>query len=240
MNVRLFHGDAFDLLSTIPDGSVDLVLTDPPYGTTRNPFDTPFDKERWWKEIWRVTKKNAAVLVFGQEPFSSTMRMLGGKFRYDYIWEKPNAVGFLQVRRLPLRAHEVISVFYRFLPTYNPQLTEGKPYKGTKGWRGNNYKVGPKFSRDNSGFRWPRDVIRMSRPVGAESRWKHPQQKPEKLIEFLVRTYSNEGDTVLDTFMGSGTVAAVATRVGRNFIGSEMEDEWFEKTKERINQTKEK
>ena len=241
MNVRLFHGDAFDLLATIPNGSIDLILTDPPYNTTHCSFDIPFDKERWWKEIWRVAKDNAAILIFGQEPFSSTMRLLGGKFRYDYIWEKSNAVGFLNVSRRPLRAHEVISVFFRRLPTYNPQFTKGTPYTKSKNQtRGANYRPGPKYSHDNDGFRHPRDVIKMSRPCGVESKWKHPQQKPEKLIEFLIRTYSNEGDTVLDTFMGSGSVGSVALQLNRNFIGSELSEEWFVKASERINEVKEK
>lgn len=231
------QGDCLELLRTLPDGCADMVLTDPPYGTTAAKFDTPFDLAAWWKEIWRIAKPGAAILTFGQEPFSSRMRMAGGRFRYDWIWEKPCAGGFLWANKKPLRAHEVISVFYSRQPTYSPQKVQGKPYRSDRKSNGENLRPCKRVPTNCAdGMRYPRDVVKFSRDGGRNA--CHPQQKPTALLEYFIRTYTDEGQLVVDPFMGSGSTAVAAIRTGRHFVGFEREDRWMEAAERRIREAR--
>lgn len=238
------QGDCLELLKTLPDGCADMVLTDPPYGTTPAKFDTPFDLAAWWKEIWRIAKPGAAILTFGQEPFSSRMRMAGGKFRYDWIWEKDLGVGFLNSKKMPLRVHEVVSVFYSKLPTYNPQKWKGKTYSRAGRTFSENYSAHKSTGYNNTdGFRYPRDVLFFERPKHSFGKRCfdgacHPQQKPTALLEYFIRTYTSEGQLVVDPFMGSGSTAVAAIRTGRHFVGFEREDRWMEAAERRIREAR--
>lgn len=239
------QGDCLELLRTLPDGCADMVLTDPPYGTTSAKFDTPFDLAAWWKEIWRIAKPGAAILTFGQEPFSSRMRMAGGKFRYDWIWEKDIGSGFLNVNKMPLRVHEVVSVFYSKLPTYNPQKWKGKAYgfKARRTQSENYSNVKCTDINNTDGVRYPRDVLFFVKPkhyYGERSFDEpcHPQQKPTALLEYFIRTYTDEGQLVVDPFMGSGSTAVAAIRTGRHFVGFEREDRWMEAAERRIREAR--
>ena len=234
---KIYNMDAFEGLRLIPDKSVDMVLTDPPYGTTRNKWDVAIDLELFWQEIKRITKRGAPILMFSQMPFAakavvSNLQM----FRYEWIAEKARATGFLNARRMPMKAHENVLVFYDSLPVYNPQKTKGKAYKRSGSIQSDNYGYfKPIKKRDYPAERFPRDVLR--------DLWKHPQgrifhptQKPILLCEYFIKTYSNEGAIVLDPFMGSGTTALAAINTNRKFIGFEKGKEYFDIAQKRINQ----
>lgn len=235
--MQLMQGDCLELMPKIPAHSVDLVICDLPYGiTAKNKWDSviPFDK--LWENYLRVTKENAAILLFGQPPFSSKLICSNLKmFRYEWIWEKTLAQGFLNANRMPLRATENIAVFYRKLPTYNPQKTKGTPYN--KGIRKANSTTnygdfGANANKNESGDRFPTNVLKFSN--GDHTEIYHPTQKPVELIEYLIRTYSNEGDTILDNCMGGGTTGIACLNTGRNFIGIESDVNYFVTAKNRI------
>lgn len=234
---NLMHGDCLDLMKNIADKSVDMVLCDLPYGTTQNKWDSKIPFEPLWEQYYRVCKENAAILLFGAEPFSSALRMSNKKFfRYDWIWEKNLPVGFLDANRKPLKIHENISVFYKHLPTYNPQMTKAKPYdKGIR--KANTTTTYGKHGESralNKGERFPVDVISFSN--ANHQNVLHPTQKPVDLLEYLIKTYTNEGETVLDNTMGSGSTGVASVNTGRNFIGIELDDNYFEIAKKRIEQ----
>ena len=188
----------------------------------------------------RVVKDNGAILLFGQGLFSAELACSNKEwFRYRLVWEKTKAGGFLNARRMPLQAHEDISVFYKKLPTYNPQMSEGKPYikKAVTNGDGGNYG---KFNRvgttqKNEGTRFPRSVIRFSND---NHKSIHPTQKPVELLEYLIKTYSNEGDTVLDFCMGGGSTGVAAKNTNRDFIGIELDENYFKIAQKRINEVK--
>lgn len=230
-------GDCLDILPTIPDGSVDMVLCDLPYGTTGHRWDTPIDLPRLWAEYSRVCKRNAAVLLFAKCPFSATLGASNLKnLRYDWTWEKA-PVGHLSARRAPMRATESILVFFRAQPTYNPQGLipfEGlqRPNLENRLPRGNLY-TGRAFRAKEwtkSATNFPRDILRgFPRETGL-----HPTQKPVALLEYLIRTYTNEGETVLDNTMGSGSTLVAALRSGRRSIGIERDPGYYEIACERL------
>lgn len=230
----IYNEDCLVGMNRIPDASVDLILTDLPYGITDCAFDKRLPFEPLWKQFWRVAKPNAAVVLFSVGKFTIELAYSQLKYyRYEWIWQKNLAVGFLNAKKMPLRAHENILVFYRKLPTYNPQFTKGKPYK-TKYTSGTqNYgKVKTNFNyKMTDGRRYPRDVF-------SEDRLQeyHAQQKPTALLEYLIRTYSNEGELVLDATMGSGSTGVAAINTGRKFIGFEIEEDYFNIAKQRIEQ----
>ena len=233
----------------IPDKSVDAIICDLPYGTTACSWDTiiPFDK--LWEQYKRIAKPNAAIVLFGQEPFSSALRLSNIEwFRYDWIWDKGRGHNFAQANFCPMRSHEIISVFSD-APTiyssdgrkcrYNPQMWDsGKPYFVRKHQRGNQTAMMRKNSSaakfhpgaDNHGERFPLSVLPFDRDEGGF----HPTQKPIDLLRYLVRTYSNEGDTILDNCMGSGTTAIACIREHRHFIGFELNEDYYEKACKRI------
>lgn len=237
MRNQLIHGDCLDLLPSVPDGSVDMILCDLPYGTTRNAWDSVIDLPSLWGQYERVIKDNGAIVLTAQTPFDkvlgvSNLRLL----RYEWIWEKPRATGHLNAEKMPLKAHENVLVFYKKAPTYNPQKTVGhKPvnsftkHKGA----GTNYgstKVG--ISGGGSTERYPRSVQVFS--TDTQKSKLHSTQKPVALMEYLIKTYTNPGELVLDNAIGSGTTAVAAINTGRDFIGMEKDIVSFDKAWERI------
>ena len=234
--IKLLHGDCLELMKDIPDNSIDMVLTDPPYGTTACKWDTVIPFEPIWKEIKRITKDNGAICLFGSEPFSSFLRISNKKdYRYDWVWEKTKAGQFLNAKRRPLEAHEIISVFYSKLPNYNPQMEKGQPYKKSAKTNGDGNCYG-KFNRIgsvsiNNGKRYPRTVIKFSNP---NNKSMHATQKPVALLEYLIKTYTQEFETVLDFTMGSGSTGVACKNLNREFIGIEKEENYFNIARERI------
>lgn len=236
---NIYNEDCLEGMKRIPDGSVDMILADLPYGTTRNKWDTVIPLDLLWEQYNRVIKERGAILLTAQTPFDKVLGVSNlENLRYEWIWDKRLPTGHLNAKRMPLKRHENILVFYKKLPVYNPQFTEGEPYdKGfalreSENW-GKQVAVGGKNS---SGKRYPTSLIVKS---NANQRGKlHPTQKPVALFEYLIKTYTNEGDTVLDNVMGSGTTAIACLNTNRNFIGFEMDKEYFDIANERINKHK--
>lgn len=230
--MTLLQGDCLELMKDIPDKSIDLILCDLPYGTTRNKWDAiiPFDK--LWTQYNRIIKDNGAILLFSQMPFGANLIMSNPKmFRYEWIWEKDNATGFLNAKKMPLKIHENILVFYKHLPTYNPQMRTGfKPYKTVQGRHSSNYgDYEQGHITESNGERYPIDIIKFNKENGL-----HPTQKPVALLEYLVKTYTNEGDTVLDNCMGSGSTGVACKNTNREFIGIELDEKYFEIARNRL------
>lgn len=273
MSIELYHGDCLELMKSIPDGSVDMVLCDLPYGTTELKWDIVIPFEPLWEQYRRVIKNNGAILLFSVQPFTTDLINSNRKmFRYEIIWSKTQPLGFLNAKKMPLRAHENILVFYKNLPTYNPikhkveckdigHVHGGKngklyeQYIGRK--RGNseykinglgvyggiNPNVAKTYEYIETGERYPTDIVKFSNWNGAlfgntTKANKHPTQKPVPLLEYLIKTYTNEGETVLDNTMGSGSTGVACINTGRNFIGIELDDNYFEIAKTRIEQYK--
>lgn len=224
-------------MQEIPSGSVDLIICDLPYGTTSNSWDSviPFDK--LWAQYKRIVKPTAPIVLFGQEPFSTYLRMSNiSWFKYDWIWEKEQGANFMLCKYQPYRVHEIISVFSKGSHTYNPQMGKGNPYISGKGTGGSNFNNVSKVQSVNEGTRYPRSVIKVKTEKSNPMSF-HPTQKHLALIEYLIRTYSNPGDTVLDNCMGSATTAVAAIRTGRNWIGYEMNTEFYNRALKRIDET---
>ena len=230
MNVQLYNGDCLEVMKDIPDGSIDLILTDPPYGTTACKWDSVIPFEPMWEQLKRIIKPNGAIVLFGSEPFSSLLRCSNlSMFKYDWIWEKSKSTGFLNSKKQPLRSHEVISVFYKKQPTYNPQMVDGKPYdKGIRKPQSGNDVYGNYNQHHilNGGNRYPRSV-QYFRTAESEGGY-HETQKPVALLEYLIKTYTKEGETVLDFTAGSFSTAIACLNTDRNFIGIELDDSYFD------------
>lgn len=227
----LYHADCFDIFPQIPNNSIDLVLTDMPYGTTACKWDTALDLERMWKELKRICK--GTIVLTSIQPFTSTLVSSNiNQFKYCWYWKKSKATGHLNAKIQPLRNIEDICIFYDKLVTYNPQYAEGTPYSGrTRKEHTGTYSSHGSKREDNPGIRYPNQVLEIqgvNKPV-------HPTQKPVALMEYLIKTYSNEGDTVLDFCMGSGTTGVACRSLNRNFIGIEKELKYYDIAKERIN-----
>lgn len=234
--IDLYMGDCFDYLPGIPDGSVDMVLTDMPYGTTANDWDVKPDLGELFDEFWRVCKLNAAVVCFSQMPFTAELVMACRKwFRYEWIWDKKMSTGFLNCNKMPLKRHENIVVFYKRLPVYNPQMRDGEPYfrtssdKVRESW---NMAVFPAHE-NKDGKRYPVDILTDFTNAGNVNK-DHPTQKPVPLCEYLIKTYTNPGETVLDPFMGAGTTGVACANTGRNFIGCELLENYYDIACKRI------
>ena len=238
---NIYNMDCLEGMKQIPDGTIDAVICDLPYGTTQCPWDAviPFDK--MWEQYLRITKPNAAIVLFCQGMFTSDLMQSNRKmWRYNLIWKKGETnSGFLNAHRMPMRNHEDIAIFYRELPTYNPQLRKGyEPYAKTKydGASPDIYNVYGDYTRKTqkgSDLRFPLSVIDISRDWQRQDAL-HPTQKPVDLLRYLVLTYTNEGDTVLDNCMGSGTTAIDCIKERRHFIGFELSKEYFDKAVRRI------
>ena len=232
--MTLYNQDAFEVLKTLPDKQVDLIFTDPPYNITAVGCDQePIDLELMWSEFSRILKPDGVAVVFAAEPFDLDLRIASkGKcpYRYSWIWEKSNATGHLQAKKRPMRAHEMLCVFYKKQPFYSPQMREGKPYK----WESersdsehfDNYKDDPIY---NTGTRYPRSVLRFKQERGL-----HPLQKPLDLASYIINTYTKSGDLVVDSFMGCGTIPKAAKLLDRQFIGIEKDKIYFDTATERL------
>jgi len=236
--MRLFNDDMFDVLGNITAQSIDLLLTDFPYGTLnkRNEWDAIIDYSLFWKHVDRICKPTCPIISTAAQPFTSVLIASNYKdFKYTMVWEKSKATGYLNAKKQPLRAHEDIVVFYKKQPTYNPQMTQGTPYdKGTAIRDTEAYGVQTKevHVKNDSGLRYPRSVIYFKTAEGEGKH--HPTQKPIDLYRWLIRTFSNEGDLVLDPCMGGGTTGIASRLENRNFIGIEREKEYYEIAKKRI------
>jgi site-specific DNA-methyltransferase (adenine-specific) len=224
-------------METIPDVSVDMILADLPYEITAAKFDILIPFEPLWEQYNRIAKEDAAMVFTASQPFTTSLISSNLKnFRYEWIWEKPQGTNPMVAKIQPLKAHENIIVFYRKRPTYNPQMTISTPYGGFKSKQ---KKLGEVYGdldskhRDNpEGTRYPKTVLQFKQEKGI-----HPTQKPVPLMEYLIKTYTNENDVVLDNCFGSGTTGVAAKKTGRSFIGIELDEEYFKLGSERINKT---
>lgn len=236
--IDLFQGDCLELMKNIPDKSIDMILCDLPYGTTQCKWDIIIPFEPLWEQYSRIIKDNGAIVLFGSEPFSSSLRMSNLKnYKYDWIWEKSKSTGFLNSKKQPLRCYENISVFYKKQPIYNPQMNFGKPYNKGKRKEQTEDDVYGRFNqvvvKNDDGMRYPRNVIYF-KTAESEGQTFHKTQKPIALLEYLIRTYTNENDVVLDNCMGSGSTGVACKNLNRDFIGIELKEKYFNVAKERI------
>lgn len=246
---KILHGDCLELMQEIPDRNIDMILCDLPYGTTACKWDViiPFDK--LWGQYERVIKDNGAIVLTAAQPFTSALVMSNPSiFKYDWTWKKPRGTGHLNAKKQPMRDKEDILVFYKNQPIYNPQLEKGEPYTALKGGKVSKiseagdttygkFGNGAEFRNDNSGFRYPKQVIEFG---VVERGTIHPTQKPVALFEYLIKTYTNEGDLVLDNCAGSGTTGIACINTNRNYILMEKEEKYFEIIKKRIQERENK
>ena len=234
---KIIQGDCLDEMKNIPDGVIDFICADLPYGKTKNKWDTIINPSELWEQVWRITKPNAAVLFFGQDKFSAMMMLSDKNHRYNIIWEKTTVTGHLNAKRMPMRCHEDMMVFYKKLPIYNPQKTKGHARKVSSAKHKRNSKKTTNYGDHNltsydSTERYPRSVWQVK--TDKQKLSLHPTQKPVELIEKCVLTYSNEGDLVLDLCSGSGTLGEACLRNNRDFILIEKNNIDFELGKKRV------
>ncbi|TVT82736.1 DNA-methyltransferase [Acinetobacter colistiniresistens] len=234
-SIELLYGDCLDLMISIPNKSVDLILCDLPYGTTCCAWDVVIPFDQLWGHYERIIKDNGAIVLFSAQPFTAVLASSNlNLFRYEWIYEKPAATGFLNAKRQPLRAHENVLVFYKKQPTYNPQKTFGHARKKTKRKHVGSECYGKtlKLTEYDSSERYPRSIQAFNSDKQRNS--LHPTQKPVSICEYLINTYTNQGDLVLDNCMGSGTTGVACVNTNRKFIGIEKNAEYFEIAQNRI------
>ena len=243
--INLYNDDCFNVLKTLPDESVDLVLTDPPYGTTAIQWDKVLDFNRMWDELERVIKPKSNIILFASQPFTSLL--ITSKldwFRYELIWNKNKCGSPGLAKKRPQKVHENILLFSKESGcTYNPIMESGEPYKrqtdnpdgygSGKNTHGYGFGKNKSFSSENKGTRYPKSILHASRNFSAQQT-VHPTQKPTNVLNWLIMTYSNEGDVVLDFTMGSGSTGVSTKLTGRKFIGIEKEKEYFDISEKRI------
>lgn len=235
--IKLYNECCFDALLNLEDDSVDLLLTDLPYGTTNCKWDSTLPLDRLWEQYNRVCKLNAPMIFTAAQPFTSALIMSNPKnFKYTWVWEKSKATGYLNAKKMPMRAHEDICVFYRKPPVYNPQMWQSTPYdKGTAHRPTDVYgKQVSTTVKNDTGLRYPRSV-QYFKTAESEGKSIHPTQKPVSLMSYLIKTYTNPGDLVLDNAMGVGTTGIAAAQCGRSFIGIEIDHDYYLEAKKRIN-----
>lgn len=239
---KLYNDDCFNILSSLEDNSVDFICVDLPYGTTNIEWDSVIPMEKLWPENWRVLKEDGVVCLFGSQPFSSYLIMSDIKnFKYELIWNKNKCGSPGLAKYRPMKVHENILIFSKKKSTYNPQMEKGEPYKrkskNPEGYtsKSNEHKYGlkPVKEFENKGTRYPKSILNISRDFSAQQQ-VHPTQKPVPVLEWLIKTYTNEGDTVLDYCMGSGSAGVAAVTNSRNFIGVEKEKKYFDIAEKRI------
>ena len=240
MSIKLYKGDCITIMKKLIEEGVeaDAIICDPPYGTTSCKWDTVIPFEDMWSCLKKIRKKKSPIILFGTEPFASFLRMSNIKeFKYDWVWKKSKSGSAFTAKYRPVCKHEMICVFGKGTINYYPQCTKGEPYKRTHRHHNvNNHEIGfngSDFEYSNTGFRYPITVQEF------QQKWRrqdqvHPTQKPIELMEYLIKTYTQEGDTVLDFTMGSGTTGVACKRLNRNFIGIELEEKYFTIAKERI------
>ena len=242
---KLYQGDCLEVMKNIEDKSIDCIICDLPYGvTSKNKWDAIIPDEPLWKEYERIIKDNGPIILFGQDKFTAKTMLSNEKMhRYNLIWNKVLTSGFLNAGRMPLREHEDIMIFYKKLPTYNPQFTEGKPLHGMgdrfKEVKNNNNNYNdfnscnnPSANREGDTKKYPKSILTFPRP--ASSKMLHPTEKPVELLEYLIKTYSNENDVILDNCMGSGSTGVAALNTNRRFIGIELDEKYFNIAKDRL------
>lgn len=234
---KLMFGDCLELMDYIYDGSVDLILCDLPYGLTKNKWDSVIDLPKLWQHYERIIKPNGAIILFGQDKFSAKLMLSNEKLhRYNLIWEKTTPTGHLNAKKMPMRSHEDILVFYKQLPIYNPQKTTGHERKVSTAHHKRGSKKTTNYGEHglttyDSTERYPKSIWKFATDKQKSS--LHPTQNPLKLIEEIVKTFSNEGDLVLDNCAGSGTTGIACIETNRNFILIEKEKEMIEVIKKR-------
>lgn len=238
VNVDLYLGDCLEKMKKLEDDSIDMLLVDLPYGTTNCKWDTVIPLELLWKEYYRICKLKAPMIFTSSQPFTSALVSSNFKhFKYTLVWEKSKATGYLNAKKMPMRAHEDICIFYRKPPVYRPQMWQGKPYNKGEAVRPTDVygKQKKTLVKNDTGLRYPRSV-QYFKTAESEGRGKakHPTQKPVALMEYLIKTYSDEGDVILDNCMGSGTTGVACVNTFRNFIGMELDEKYFNIAKERI------
>jgi site-specific DNA-methyltransferase (adenine-specific) len=238
---QIIEGDCLEVMKKLPDKSIDMILCDLPYGTTQNKWDSIIPLDKLWEHYDRIIKDNGCIALFAQTPFdkvlgSSNLKLL----KYEWIWEKNKATGFLNSKKMPLKAHENVLIFYKSLPVYSPQglvkktkptINKGNRGKKEQGAGGTNYGKATKDSAQKY-ENYPRDVLQF----GVVMKPTHPTEKPVDLCEYFIRTYTDEGDLVLDNCIGSGTTAIAALNTGRFFIGIEKEPKYVEIARKRVEQ----
>ena len=235
---KIYNKDCLVGMKDIPDKSIDMILCDLPYGTTKNKWDSIIDLDELWNHYNRIIKDNGAIVLTAQTPFDKVLGVSNLKMlKYEWIWEKTSATGHLNAKKMPMKAHENILVFYKKPPTYNPQKTTGHERKVSTAKHKRNSKNSSNYGESSattydSTERYPRSVQLFSTDKQKSS--LHPTQKPVALFEYLVKTYTNEGDLVLDNCMGSGTTAVACMNTNRNFIGIELEEKYYNIAKQRI------
>lgn len=231
---KLLHGDCLELMKDIKDKSIDMILCDLPYGTTQNKWDCIIPLDLLWTQYKRIIKDNGAIVLFSQMPFTATLVASNLKmFKYEWIWDKVIGTGFLNAKKAPLKSHENIVVFYKRLPVYNPQMRTGfKPYSMTSGSKSINYGTYHSVNTSSDGERYPVSILEYSNASHKDR--LHPTQKPVTLLEYLIKTYTNENDFVLDPFMGSGSTGVACINTHRNFIGIEINAKYYETAKTRL------
>lgn len=236
---KILNGDCLELMKAIPDKSVDMILCDLPYSTTKNQWDIIIPFEPLWVQYERVIKNKGAIVLTAQTPFDKVLGVSNLKLlKYEWIWEKEAGTGFLNAKKYPLKSHENILVFCKNTHVYNPQMVDGKPYVIKKGGGTNNYNKDSKdnITTVNEGERYPKTILRFSR----DKNKLHPTQKPVALFEYLIRTYTNTGETVLDNCSGSGTTAIACINTNRRYICIEKDPEYFALSVNRVNDHLEK
>lgn len=243
--MTLIHGDCLVEMKSIPDGSIDMILCDLPYGMTDLEWDVQIPFEPLWEQYERVIKEDGAIVLFSSQPFATDLINSNRKlFRYEIIWEKTMKTGFLLAKKMPMKGHENILVFYKKLPTYNPQM-EISPtavigrVREKRDDRASHYGKIKSEPYVDTGTRYPGSVIKFSNQNGVtygdnSSAVVHPTQKPTAILEWLINTYTNEGDTVLDNTMGSGSTGVACVNTGRNFIGIDLDKDFYDIAVDRI------
>ena len=233
---KIYNEDCLEGMKRIDDKSIDMILCDLPYGTTQNKWDSVIPLDELWKEYKRIIKDNGVIVLTSQGIFTAKLMLSNEKwFKYKLVWVKSKATNFLNAKKQPLRKHEDICVFYNKQPQYNPQMTEGEPYD--KGVRKNqltgSYGDFNPVHVKSEGMRYPTDVVYF-KTAESEGKVYHSTQKPAALFEYLIKTYTDEGEIVLDNCMGSGTTAVACLNTNRNFIGFEKEEKYYNIANERI------
>jgi site-specific DNA-methyltransferase (adenine-specific) len=233
MSDIIYHGDCLEIMPTLQDGSIDMVLCDPPYGTTACKWDYVIPFDPMWDELKRLIKPNGAIVMTACQPFTSALVMSNaGWFKYDWTWQKTQVTGYLNAKKQPMRNKEDILVFYNKQCLYNPQMTKGKPFKGTRGANAKDiYRKHDSFVNENFGTRYPKQVIKIPQVHGKAI---HPTQKPVALMEYLIKTYTNPGETILDFAAGSGTTGVACQNLDRRYVLIEKEEKYVQVIRQRI------
>ena len=234
-NIELYCGDCLEIMKNIPDKSIDMILCDLPYGTTQNKWDSIIPLEPLWEQYKRIIKDNGAILLFGSQPFTTILNYSNiSNYRYEWVWIKNNSTGFQLANKRPLKKHELISVFYKKQPTYNPQGLIEYNKINKRGSMGENWS---EMNSNNYIQRWtnyPTQILEYK----YDKQKLHPTQKPVALLEYLIKTYTNEGEIVLDNTMGSGSTGVACVNTNRKFIGIELDDKYFDVAKNRIEEAR--